>query len=703
MTDKNSSKKPDTQIHSRNRGFDKIKGELTLQQKLDKIGVKLFKDWFEKQEQSGRFQGVKKNLDGINHEDTVELYLSRSLTYSILAGSLGLILSVLFIGILQLSGILPQLDTGLRYPEPIAQLLWILRPILAIVIIGGFLQLLFTGIAFVFGMYYPSYRAGIRRRRIDQTLPYSVTFMYALSRGGMSFVQVLDKISHAEGTYGEVAKEFRSVVKDTEMQSLGLPEALSRASQRTPSEKFENFCDDLRSIIKSGGDITKFLNDKSDEFLEDAEQEQEQFLDTLELIGEVYVTAFVAGPLFLIIITVILALLGGGATLQLYFIVYIILPLMNVIYFVFLDTITTDEKHLSKTLPQRHTVNIPLEQEKKRAEYLDSDLLKNWVDIDMSEKRKRIIKHPIKTISEDPNLSFVFSIPIALLIPIFALLTGRAGVFWSSFIGEPILNTWWIFTAPLLVALIPYTILYEIKARREGKIMRRFPDALKKLASANAIGMTLNEALEQVAENTSGLIGEEFQSIQRDIYMQHDVRYALISFANRAKVRIVARTVKLLTEAQESSGDVESVLEIAAKDVNTQYRLKKKQAQTMMMYTVVILISFAVYLFVIVMLDTTFLERVSGEEFEAGPDVDIDEDAPDAGGVGDVAGEGVSVDFEDVPVDTFRTVFFHSTIVQSIGSGILAGQLGSNDPKKGLKYVIMLLIVATIVFYIFTA
>lgn len=693
---------------TKDTSFEEALQQTSLTKRLDRIAYGLFGDYFE---DNDRFNWVQDKLNQAGRAEDYDLYLSRILLISAAVGVFGLLIGGLLVAVLQFAGVLPQFDTGLRYPPAIAQFLWLIRPLLFLVFVGGFFYILFTAFAFALGTYFPMYKAGTRKRRIEHTLPHAITFMYALSKGGMGTIEIMNKLAEAEGTYGSVSGEFKQMVKEMQMFSLGIPEALNRASTRTPSTQFEDFCDDLRGILESGANTTDFFKDKSEEYRQMAEQEQESFLDTLELLGEVYVTAFVAGPLFLIIITVILALMGSGGIMQLYFIVYLILPMMNIMYFVFLNTITPDEGHLASKLDQEDRTSVPVEELEQRIEAVGGDeRLERILEVRRADEKKEFIRHPLKMMSERPKLTFYVTIPVAILAFIVPLVLGISSLSLSYFVEAPMVNTTFLFTLPFIITIIPYTLLYELKTRRESRIMARFPDALKRLASANSIGMTLNESLEAVSENTSGEMGDQFKLIRNEIVWKNDVAYALVSFANRMRVQIVARTVKLLTEAAESTGDVENVLQVAAKDVNTQYRLKKKQAQNMMMYTVVILIAFTVYLFVIVMLDTTFLQRLSGESFSAGPGGGEDGGGGGAGGGGMPGGGGgmggmgggMSIDLSSVPVQKFRLVFFHSTVIQSIGSGLMAGQLGSNDPQKGLKYTIILLLISTTVFVVLT-
>jgi flagellar protein FlaJ len=229
-------------------------------------------------------------------------------------------------------------------------------------------------------------------------------------------------------------------------------------------------------------------------------------------------------------------------------------------------------------------------------------------------------------------------------------------------------------------------LFYEVGSRRERKMMNRFPDALKQIASANSVGMTLTESLETTAENTSGRLGDELMLVKNDIKWNNDVNFALIKFANRVQVPIITTTMKLITEANESTGDIEDVLSIASKNVETQVRLRKERNAAMIMYTAVILISYVVYLFVIALLDMMFLSVIEEMGAEQG-----------SGGAGD-SPDSEQFDVAGLNVDRFRLVFYHSTIVQAFGSGLISGYLSSNDIRSGIKFALVLCVVSSIIF-----
>jgi flagellar protein FlaJ len=45
-------------------------------------------------------------------------------------------------------------------------------------------------------------------------------------------------------------------------------------------------------------------------------------------------------------------------------------------------------------------------------------------------------------------------------------------------------------------------------------------------------------------------------------------------------------------------------------------------------------------------------------------------------------------------------VFFHSALIQGVGSGLLAGKLAENDVLAGLKYSIALVAITLVVFLV---
>ena len=645
-------------------------------EKYDTVAFKIFGKFFESRRDS--FYGLQQWLVQNQNSMKVERYLSRLSLTAVLVTVILLGLSAVSIGGLRFAGVsLPFSPLVMGSAG------------LGLSLLGG----AFTGLL----MYiWPKITAAGRKREINYTLPYSVTFIYALSRGGMNMIEIMKILSKSEDTYGEMSREIKPIVRDIEYFSRDLPHALRRAARRSPSYKFADFADDFVGVLTSGADISRYLEQQSDDMLEEAERQQRNFIQTLELLGEVYVTVFVAGPLFLIIITVVMSMLGGSSSAQLDGIVYGLIPILNIGFFFLVDTISSDEADVKAYLEKDETTvtSEELEEEHEELVEIDEDL-QSIKEQRKKRERTAIIRKPLETLRNEPKWTLLFTVPAALLWIAVIFGGGFVELSYEALVQNPVKNTGSIVVAPLFLLCVPYSFFYEWNGWRQRRMVKRFPDSLKRLASSNAIGMSLTESLDSVADNTSGNLGDEFRKVRNDIEWNNDINGALVSFANRVRVPVISRTIKLITEANRATGDIEDVLEVAARNVVSRERLRKERQQQLLMYTVVIIISFLVYLFVIGMLDTTFLTQIE----KVGNETQDANESTTQPSQGSQQSSG-QFDLGAIPTQKFRMVFYHSALIQGMGSGLLAGYLKNNDVRSGLKYFILLSVVATVAFAI---
>lgn len=268
-----------------------------------------------------------------------EMYLSNAVFYSVLAGImgafLGLVLAYIVISVVGL----PERLTHLTFTPATA---WLIKykTISVSIFIVTLLSVIFGGITHTLFLVYPGFKAGERKGLIDKNLPYAVTFMYALSRGGMNVIEIMRSISKCSDTYGEVANEIDVIIRDMDYFGNDLRTALHNICEITPSENFRDLMYNLLTVIDSGGNISTYFRDKSEQYLNKAKLEQKGFLETLGLIAESYVTAFVAGPLFIIILGVMMAVMGSGSQMMIYAIIYAVIPIGSMMFVVMIDIIT---------------------------------------------------------------------------------------------------------------------------------------------------------------------------------------------------------------------------------------------------------------------------------------------------------------------------------------------------------------------------
>lgn len=647
--------------------------------RLDTIARHVFEPVVEDYKEKDFMKGLEERLQKAKMTEGPILYLCRALLYVVITFLFSVALGFVVSGItITVTDVSLGLGSG-GILSNIGQLLFVLLTTLSF----GVVAILFTGI----GMYFlPFMRASNYKGEINHHLPHSITFLYALSKSGMNPINMIKSISESEETYGEVAREYQAIYKNIVFGSANLRGALQSRANETPSNDFELFLEDLIGVLDSGGDLERFFKAQTEQFLKKRRQSQQEFLNLLSVLGESYVTLFVAGPLLLIIIITVMSLIGGSQLMYLYMIIYGLLPFGNLGFATILSTLSSDHSAtpIIESPRTRTDTGEYKEMLEEKEEGKDRNRVRRIVDLRQREYIENLIKQPLFKLFEEPRISLLFTIPLAIIYYIIVLSTGLMNPDPTSMHNAPTIQTIMWFVCPALLIMLPYSVLHEVQSYRTGKIIGRFPDVMGSVSNSIETGLSLVESFRLEAENSRGRMGDELGQVAREIQWSIPINESLIEFANRVKDPQLSRTMQLITQANEASGNLTDVLNVVTRELNTQENLERERRAEMMIYMGIIGFSFLVYLFVIAALDLAFLSEI--EKLAK----DMEEK--------NTGNQQQQLSFTDLPVDSFRMLFFHSSLIQAVASGIIAGLMGSGDYRNGIKISIFLIFAATGVF-----
>jgi len=175
-----------------------------------------------------------------------------------------------------------------------------------------------------------------RAKDIDKNLPYAINYMAAMSSANVSSAVIFRGLSRQD-IYGEIKNEAGMISRDIDMFGKDLLKALHRAIVRCPSRKFQDFLQGIITTSTSGGSLKVYFMTKGDQFMKENRVEQMGTLETLGVMAESYVTVVVAMPLFLLIMMAVMTMMGGlPNTMFLYAIVFLMIPVSQVMFIVIL-------------------------------------------------------------------------------------------------------------------------------------------------------------------------------------------------------------------------------------------------------------------------------------------------------------------------------------------------------------------------------
>jgi flagellar protein FlaJ len=606
---------------------------------------------------------------------TLDQYLWRSAKIAVVAGVLFALLGYVASAFVSL-----QVLTGKAGIHNVFNIQ--LPVIFSLVYPAEYMQAIIVIVSFVVGtligysvlLRLPALEKNSRKIKINLTLHNAVAYMYAMRRGGAQLMTIFRSLSDRANIYGEVALEFRQIVRDADFFGYDVVSAIRHLSETTPSEKLKDFLEDLLSVIESGGDMAEFLSMRVRLYQEEARFEQRQFLNVLSIVAESYVTLFVAGPLFLIIIMVVMGMMGGSAVLQLALVTYIVLPIGSMVFILLIDLISIKAEKTERYVRTKwlHTFSDVTIVKKAGEESLFGQLKK----YDQLRNFVYHLKHPLESFISNVNHTLVITVPIAIIYVIIVLMNTPH----YSDIETTINVVDDHVVIALLIVLIPYAVFYEIWSRKVLGIQALIPDFLERMAGINQVGLTIAQAIAIMVNTNLGLLSYEIRRIKRDMEWGANFTEALMRFEERVSTPSIARTVTLITKASEMSGQIGEVLSIASSDAKMTEILKRERLAEMFIYTAIVYLSFFVFLFVVGVLTTQFLPVLATISTQGLPST------------GALSGIG------SIPIITFNRLLYHACLVQALFSGLIAGQMGESSLAAGVKHSCVLLIIALVAF-----
>lgn len=544
------------------------------------------------------------------------------------------------------------------------------------------IQIFAVLVTFILGIYFgyflllklPAYEKRNRAIKINMTLHNAVAYMYAMRKGGAQLMMIFRSLSDRADIYGEVALEFRQIVRDADFFGYDVVTAIHHLAQTTPSEKLKDFLEDLLSVIESGGDMAEFLSLRVRLYQEEARFEQKQFLNILSLVAESYVTLFVAGPLFLIIIMVVMGMMGGSAVLQLTLVTYAIIPVGSVV-FIFLiyhlsDKTEKTERYIRTKWLQTYA-NIRI-YKKKDEESLFEQLKK----YDQVRNFVTFIHHPLESFINNVNLTLYVTVPLAIVYSVITFM--QVPHYTNSELFISVIDDH--IAIALLLVLIPYAVFYGIWAKKVLGIQELIPDFLERMAGINQSGLTIAQGIAIMVNTNLGLISYEIRKIKKDMDWGANFTEALVRFEERVSTPSIARTVTLITKASEMSGQIGEVLSIAAADAKMTEMLKKERHAEMFIYTVIVYLAFFVFLFVVAVLTMQFLPVLANISTQG------------------ISATGILSGIGAISIATFGRLLYHACLIQAFFSGLIAGQMGESSLAAGVKHACVLLLISLVVF-----
>ncbi len=235
----------------------------------------------------------------------------------------------------------------------------------------------------------------------------------------------------------------------------------------------------------------------------------------------------------------------------------------------------------------------------------------------------------------------------------------------------------------LLTAIGPIGFYNHLKAKKKREIEEHMPDFLREISSSTSSGMTVFDAVISASQGDHGKLTPELKMMASQLSWGIPVDEALENFAKRVNTPAIKRIVVTINKALMIGGNTASVFEAAAKEIDQSKVIEQQRKAEMSMYSIVIFISFFVFLAVILIIDKTIFSAI----------FDLQSKMPTGTSIGNSA-----LSISDVDPLELKNVFLVFVLVQSIGGGLLGGFMMDGKLSSGVRYGFVLILVSFFVF-----
>jgi len=219
------------------------------------------------------------------------------------------------------------------------QLLLVLTQFISVSVFGSMILL------FLLFLMLPELRVYDLKIKIEKQLPFAVNYMSAMAAAGVRTEIIFKTLSSRKliSIYGALSKEFSQFAVQTDFFGKDNPSALALLAEETPSPLFSNFLTGAKNTFLSGSSFRNFIVAKKQDYYSLAARRKDNYFQTLEMLSEIYITLFLAAPLFMMILLFSMMPFSGSKIEQMKLLTYQIVPFLGVVFLLILEIINEKE------------------------------------------------------------------------------------------------------------------------------------------------------------------------------------------------------------------------------------------------------------------------------------------------------------------------------------------------------------------------
>lgn len=244
--------------------------------------------------------------------------------------------------------------------------------------------------------------------------------------------------------------------------------------------------------------------------------------------------------------------------------------------------------------------------------------------------------------------------------------------------GSPVF--YFLLGVAAVVVALPFIASVMIESGREKEKEEMFLEFSRNLVESVKAGTPISKSIINVRGKKYGSLSPHIDKLANQIALGIPVRQALQTFAGDTSNKVIARSVVLVTEAEESGGRIGEILENVAKSVSEVEDIKKERKSSMFNAVVQLYIIFLIFLVIMLGVQIKFIPELLKIIGSLG------------GGM-----EGFGFTGGALNQEIMNKLFLVLMIVQGFFAGLIIGKLSEGSIKYGIKHSAIITAIAYLV------
>ncbi|MCS7119331.1 MAG: type II secretion system F family protein [Archaeoglobaceae archaeon] len=583
-----------------------------------------------------KYKDIKKTLESSRLKITLAELLSSSILYALIAMVFGWFL--FYIGLIYAGNLL---NIYFIYFFEIE--LWQFQ-----IAITTIFSILIFSITRYLILAYPYYVANSRKGKIDSSLPHAVNMMLGMVKGNVPLISAFKFIAENRTLFGEVSVEFERISVLAELGDL--ESAIRYVADTTPSEKLKFFLENLIDVYRGSGSVINYLKAKSEQFFMEKERNYTIFVESMQILAEIYLTLFIVAPLFLLIILVVFNLLGASSFNLYRIFAYTMLPIGSlIVLWIAHSSSLKESREFRKVVIEKEHINAPISQRRPNFRFKKLKRVYNSI--------KNFLLYPV---FEEPYVLEIKHIAFYFLTP---------GLIFFLIFYDKMEFDYLLFSTFLAIG-IPLVFFVEYRERLIKRAEKELPEFLKQFASLNEAGLNVIEVLKNIGDSKASLVSKEIKIIKRELEWGELVTKAFLKLEKRIRSGIFQKAISMLVKAIEVSPSIKDALYTASIFSTLEIEIRERLRGIMSTYLIIIYLAFGVFLYTTFVLMNNMFSVLASTPSQ----------------------------FAYLDLIELEKIFMETSLLIAIFSGLAGGIMGEGRVEAGLKHIFLLLMITYVFF-----